>query len=88
METKTCKECGRELELSNFKKTRWGGVCSICNQCSVKKSNDTKRRILFKEREKGLGQYTPRELMEELARRGYKGKLTYTRVEEIDITNF
>ena len=25
METKTCKECGRELELSNFKKTRWGG---------------------------------------------------------------
>ena len=25
METKTCKECGRELEISNFKKTRWGG---------------------------------------------------------------
>ncbi len=88
METKTCKECGMELELSNFKKTRWGGVCNVCNQCSAKKRTETKQLFLIKEREKGLEQYTPRELMEELAKRGYKGKLTFTRVEEIDITNF
>ena len=35
-----------------------------------------------------LSSFTPRELMEELARRGYKGKLTFTKVVEIDITNF
>ena len=35
-----------------------------------------------------LAEFTPRELMAELARRGYEGKLTYTRVEEIDINNF
>ena len=33
-----------------------------------------------------LGQFTPRELMTELANRGYSGKLTYT--QTIDITNF
>ena len=35
---------------------------------------------------KTLDQFTPRDLMNELARRGYKGKLSYTK--EIDITNF
>lgn len=31
---------------------------------------------------------TPREMMQELARLGYKGKLTFTRIETIDIENF
>ena len=35
---------------------------------------------------KTLDQYSPRELMQELARRGYEGKLTYKQV--IDIQNF
>lgn len=35
-----------------------------------------------------LSRFTPRQLMEELARRGYKGELTYVRVERIDITHF
>ena len=35
-----------------------------------------------------LSRFTPRQLMEELARRGYKGELTYTRVERINISNF
>ena len=35
---------------------------------------------------KTLDKYTPRELMTELARRGYEGRLTYKQV--IDITNF
>lgn len=33
-----------------------------------------------------LSGFTPRQLMTELAKRGYKGKLYYT--QEIDITNF
>ena len=35
---------------------------------------------------KTLDQYSPRELMTELSRRGYEGKLTYKQV--IDISNF
>lgn len=35
-----------------------------------------------------LSRFTPRQLMEELAKRGYKGELTYVRVERIDITHF
>lgn len=35
-----------------------------------------------------LADYSPRDLMTELARRGYKGKLTYTKVEGINIENF
>ena len=35
---------------------------------------------------KPLDQFTPRELMMELANRGYRGKLTYQQV--IDINNF
>lgn len=34
----------------------------------------------------GLKDYTPRELMVELARRGYEGVLTYTERKTIDIT--
>lgn len=37
-------------------------------------------------KDKGLSSYSPRDLMEELAGRGYTGKLAYT--QEIDITNF
>lgn len=35
-----------------------------------------------------LSEFTPRELMEEPVRRGYKGKLSYTEVHEIDLSNF
>ena len=46
---------------------------------------------LFKDRElpknaKTLEEFTPRELMEELARRGYKGELQY--MQKINIENF
>ena len=34
----------------------------------------------------GLKDYTPRELMLELSRRGYEGVLTYTERKTIDIT--
>ena len=103
METKVCKECGRELPIENFQvhKTRSGSahVLSICTECMGKRISDgyAKKRV---ERQKTkadevesakrarLTDFTPRELMEELARRGYKGKLQYVRVEEIDICNF
>lgn len=42
METKTCKTCGRELSLSAFKKTRWGGISGTCNECVKEKRAETR----------------------------------------------
>ena len=97
--TKVCKCCGRELPLYCFKATRWGTRVSVCTECANQKARDNKllkqqEKERFKaledakksERQKILESYTPRELMEELARRGYTGELTYTM--KIDITNF
>ena len=97
--TKVCKCCGRELPIYCFKATRWGTRVSVCTECANQKARDNKIRkqqekemakaredAKKSERQKMLEQYTPRELMEELARRGYTGELTY--ITKIDITNF
>ena len=91
-ETRICKECGRELPLEMFKTTRWGDKVHVCNDCAAEKYRksraNNKEQKVNKARSLRLEDFSPRELMEELARRGYKGELTYTRIETIDITNF
>lgn len=42
METKICKECGRELPLSDFHVARGGVRVSICNSCIAEKRADTR----------------------------------------------
>lgn len=95
MEEKTtmvCKECGLELPESSFKMTRWGTRAKVCNHCASKKivaskkQNEASKSEMW--RNLRLKDFTPRELMQELARRGYEGKLTFTEVHEIDINNF
>lgn len=101
METKICKDCGRELPIENFKKTWKGTRVNTCTECATKKLRENKKKKLLELEQKGLEQarinneakkalaaFTSRQLMEELARRGYKGQLEYTRIEKIDITNF
>ena len=94
MEERTiiCKECGRELPESSFKMTRWGTHAQVCNECASTKCTKTKRAkresATTQQRELRLKDFTPRELMQELARRGYEGKLTFVEVHEIDIQNF
>lgn len=96
---KSCTCCGQVKTLDHFKLTRWGTRVSVCTECATQKLRDNKIRkqqeeemekaredAKKSERQKMLEQYTPRELMEELARRGYTGELTYTM--KIDITNF
>ena len=95
----TCTCCGRELAASNFKLTRWGTHAHVCNACAQKKFSATLAakkegftgvadKQVKEARTARLADFSPRELMQELARRGYEGKLMYTRVETIDITNF
>lgn len=96
---KSCTCCGQVKTLDHFKLTRWGTRVNVCTECAIQKARDNKLRkkqeeetekanedAKKNERKKMLEQFTPRELMEELARRGYTGELTYTM--KIDITNF
>lgn len=96
---KSCICCGQIKTLDHFKMTRWGERVNVCTECATQKARDNKLRkkqeeetkkaneeAKKSERQKMLESYTPRELMNELARRGYTGELTYTM--KIDITNF
>lgn len=98
METKKCKCCGEEQPIKNFKKGRWGYV-SVCMSCDTKHRREKRNermeaqkqaaeKLVQDKRRLQLCDFTPRELMQELARRGYEGNLTFTHVETIDITNF
>ena len=101
METKVCRDCGRELPIERFKRNRYGDRVSVCIDCDTRKRRENKEKksleyaMAMQERLKAqkdealkttLSQFTPRQLIEELARRSYKGELTY--VQKIDITNF
>ena len=93
MEKKVCKYCGRELSLDHFKRGRYGYV-SVCIDC-YKKHRAEKRQARIDEQKKKeddlraekrnlcLSDFTPRELMQELKRRGYEFEMTYTEVHTI-----
>lgn len=95
--TKICRDCGRELPIERFKRNKFGQPVSVCLDCDTRKRRENKekkrlraamdaRQLMLKEEEvkSELSAYNSRQLMEELARRGYKGELTF--VQKIDIT--
>lgn len=93
---KTCKCCGRELPISSFKKGRWG-VVSVCNECDKQHRAEKRQARIDKAKQKAedvraenrrlcLSDFSPRELMAELKRRGYEGKLVYTETHTIDLS--
>lgn len=93
---KKCRCCGRELPISNFKKGRWGYV-SVCNECDKQHRTENRQARINKAKQKVedvrtenrqlcLADFTPRELMTELKRRGYEGKLVYTETHTIDLS--
>lgn len=93
METKVCKCCGSEKPISEFYKNAWG-YTSICSECHKKKAVEGKRRVrelnniankLEDARKLRLQDFTPRELMTELKRRGYEGDITYVEVHKIKL---
>lgn len=88
METRICKVCGQELPLSEFKKTAFAsnGI-STCNKCCARKAQEKREQKKIENAMGGgnneLARFTPRELIEELRARGYKGKLYVTREIEL-----
>lgn len=95
MGTQVCKCCGRELPIEQFAKNAFGYI-RVCKECNSKNRQEAalNRKKLKQQaidalnaRNLRLADFTPRELMEELKRRGYEGKLRYVRIEEIDLNN-
>ncbi len=89
METKICRKCGKELSIDNFYKDRSAedGLRCYCKACikayNASKKTDTERRRGGIEKvftNPDLAKFKPRELIEELKARGYKGTLTYEQV--------
>ena len=81
-QTKTCSRCGRTLPIENFYKRSNGQIFTYCKEC-VKVINSA-RKITPPDSENPLSAYTPRQLMQELKRRGYTGKLYIQQVADLD----
>lgn len=97
METKKCTKCGFTMPRSEFykRKSAPDGLQTYCKKCldsyALKKrqkkeeTSATAVQVLSINKDaKLLADFTPRELMRELSRRGYKGELTF--VQKIDIS--
>lgn len=74
-----CTICGSELPVSEFAfhPKSADGLCNACNHCRSKKVRKT-RSSKTQGGNPDLASFKPRDLIEELRVRGYKGKLTYT----------
>lgn len=83
METRVCKVCGQELPISEFKKTKMSpnGI-ETCNKCCARRASESRvKRQVGNETGTGnseLARFHSKDLIEELRRRNYKGKLYLT----------
>lgn len=84
VKTKKCTRCGRELPVTEFyKKTDSpDGLQTWCKECFKKATKKTRIGGGVSEE---LKMYTSRQLMEELAKRGYRGELEY--VKKVNLNN-
>lgn len=93
-EVRVCKCCGRELPISKFIVSKLG-VSKTCNECrssKIKASKQRKKEIkdmqstIEESKQLRLQDFSPRDLMLELRRRGYEGTLTFVERHVIDLT--
>lgn len=92
METKVCRYCGEELPIEEFSRNAFGftSVCKKCNTEKRKLGREKVRRLKQQvvdaqnARTLRINDFTPRELMQELKRRGYEFKITFTETHTID----
>lgn len=101
METKKCTCCGQEKPIDKFKKIggRSGNISTltVCHECMQKKQVEGRAKAKAQReaeqtrkeqenRQLRLQDFSPRELMKELYRRGYIGNLQFTQTIDIDIS--
>lgn len=92
--TKVYTRCGRELPIYEFyenKKTK-DGHFSECKECTKERNKLSRKRraerfeaIKEAAKKNSISDYTPRELMQSLAKRGFYGILHYDTEVEKDI---
>ena len=98
-ETKKCKCCGRELPLSEFNMSGCGVLLNTCKECMANKQKEGRKKKkqerdfeqeLANARKMRLADFSPRDLMEELANRGIDGKMYIpkTTYKEVDLASF
>lgn len=86
---KTCRRCGRALPIEQFHtdKSQPDGHRIYCRECSAEQAKESAARRKERNARQTIGEgnvdgplsaFKPRELIEELRRRGYKSELTYT----------
>jgi hypothetical protein len=83
---KRCKSCGQTKPLDEFYKNpkMSDGHVNTCKTCYNKKCQRKRDEQQATNGPRPLESFTPRQLMQELQRRGFRGKLMFT--QEIDIT--
>lgn len=84
METKICRICGEEKPITDFpvNKQYRDGYDTRCQCCKNEEARLDYHARKAKHKGQGnpaLADFTPRELIEELRARGYKGTLEYTK---------
>ena len=82
METKICRICGEEKPITDFVKNNQykDGYDTRCKACVCAYHKTLMRKAKMEGRgNPALADFTPRELIEELRARGYKGTLEYTK---------
>lgn len=97
-ETKKCKCCGKELLISEFSRAGLGhhNTCKKCVSQHKREARTKKREVRDFEQEIAnakkmrLSDFTPRDLMEELANRGIEGdmKIPETTYKVVKLASF
>lgn len=101
IKTKVCCKCGKEKPISEFGHHHWSkdGYRNECRECHGISLRAAKKPTLsptppppiepplsISTKHPNLSNFSNRDLLTELANRGFKGKLEFTKI--IDISNF